>query len=327
MRIQTFTAKTVAQAMADVRRALGHEAVILQVEEGTRKTPARVIVAMEPDGLANRAEMVIDTVPDSDAGYSSHTLNQLLSFHGLSEALATELNNNLTSIQSSDLHDALTQALDLSLRFRPFSVRVQTSAILVGQPGQGKTLTVLRLAASARAANRPVQIITLDASSAGALQQMQPFCTALDIPLRAGTADDIDASLAADTDILTLIDTTGLNPYAVPEIQALSLVLAKTKIEPIWVAACGADTLELLEQARIFAEFGVQRIIATRADSCRRFGAVLNLLGQSRMALAGLSASPLMSEPLLAGSPATLARKLLASPISVASPLAEKIAA
>jgi flagellar biosynthesis protein FlhF len=185
----------------------------------------------------------------------------------------------------------------------------------------------LRLAASARAANRAVQVITLDADSAGALQQMQPFCTALDIPLQSGTAADIDVSVATDTDMLTLIDTTGINPYAMSDIQALSALLAKTKIEPIWVTACGADSLEFLEQARIFAEFGVQRIIATRADSCRRFGALLNLLGQSRMALAGISASPLMSEPMLAGNPATLARKLLASPVSVASPLVEKNAA
>jgi flagellar biosynthesis protein FlhF len=327
LRIQTFTAKTVAQAMADVRRAIGHEAVILQVEEGTRKTPARVIVAMEPAGIENRADRVIDTVPDSDAGYSTENVDHLLAYHGVSETLKNELQNGLSSIEAPDLLGALTQALDLSLRFRPFSVRVQTSAILVGQPGQGKTLTALRLAASARAANRPVQIITLDADSAGALQQMQPFCTALDIPLLASTAQEIDADYVAADDTLTLIDTTGINPYALSDIQALSALLAKTKIEPVWVTACGADSLEFLEQARIFAEFGVQRIIATRADSCRRFGALLNLLGQSRMALAGLSASPLMSEPLLSGSPAQLARKLLASPISVASPLVEKNAA
>ncbi len=326
MRIRTFTAKTVSGAMADVRREIGTQAVIIQVEEATRKTPARVVVALEQMPHMDRADLVIDTLPDSDAGYSDETIKRLFAIHGVNDTLATELQNSLASFQAIDLKAALTQALDLTLRFRPFSVRVQSSAILIGQPGQGKSLAALRLAASAHAAGRSSRLITLDSESAGAMHQLESFCRALEIDIQSMTASDLAKSGLEDDDRFTIVDTTGMNPYAIADIQDMSHILASTRIEPVWVTACGADSGEFLEQARIFREFGVQRIIATRADSCRRFGALINLMGSSRMALAGLSASPFMSEPLLSGSAYTLAQKLLAAPLSTPVPFVEKIA-
>jgi flagellar biosynthesis protein FlhF len=277
--------------------------------------------------VMGRADTVIDTLPASDSGFSPDNIARLLDFHGVTDPLKTELQNTITTHTDSDLLEALTQALDLSLRFRPLSVRVQSSVLLIGQPGQGKTLTALRLAASAHAAKRRVQIITLDADSAGAMAQMESFCTTLNIPLHAMTLAQTCAASAVANDQLTIIDTTGFNPYVMADIQATSRIVAQTRIEPVWVTACGADSGEFLEQSRIFRELGVQRLIATRADSCRRFGALLNLLGQSSVALAGMSVSPFMSEPILTGAASTLARKLVATPVYLDASKIEKNAA
>ncbi len=306
MRIKIFTAKTVALAMAEVRREIGTDAVIIQVEEPTRKSPARVVTAIEQAAVQHRADWVIDTLPD----FPAQTFAQLLRFHGVDEAVSASLQHSAEAFAADDLMDRLVQALDIKLQFRPISLRVQTSALLIGQPGQGKSLTVMRLAAAAKHAGRTVKIITLDGGSAGALAQLEPFCAALEIPLQAVAAADL---VVGDEEQLTLVDTAGLNPYALTDMEALSHILAQTKIEPIWVTACGADSGEFLEQSRIFSALGTRRVIATRADSCRRFGALINLLAQGNVALAGLSASPFMADPLVGGSALALAQKLVAT--------------
>ncbi len=319
MRIKIFTAKTVALAMADVRREIGTDAVIIQVEEPTRKIPARVVAAIEQAAVQHRADMIIDALPD----FPGQKFAQLLRFHGVDDAVAASLQNSAESFAADSMTDRLVQALEMRLQFRTISLRVQTSALLIGQPGQGKSLTVMRLAAAAKHAGRTVRIITLDGASAGAVAQLEPFCAALDISLQAALPVDISVG---DGDQLTLVDTAGLNPYALADMEALSHLLAQTRIEPIWVTACGADSGELLEQARIFSALGARRVIATRADSCRRFGALINLLAQGNVALAGLSASPFMADPLVGGSAVSLAQKLVATaPASLST--SQKIAA
>jgi flagellar biosynthesis protein FlhF len=314
VRIQTFTAKTLNQAMADVRRSLGTVAVILQVEEATRKNPARVVAAIEPTHAQSRADSIVDDVPENTAETIAAKIAQLCAFHGVVADVQAKLQTTVAAFDTDDLESALTQALELMMSFRPIALRVQTSLMLIGQPGQGKSLTAARLAVAAKAQGRNVRIITLDASSAGAMSQLQTFCTPLSIPVQEMTADELAHTDTTQSDTFSIIDTGGFNPYALDDITMMTQLLARTRIEPVWVSSCGIDTQELTEQAQIFSALGAQRLIATRADTCRRFGALLTIICQHRIALAGLSDSPYISEPLRNGSAAQLAEKLFADP-------------
>jgi flagellar biosynthesis protein FlhF len=314
VRIKTFTAKTVAAAMADVRRELGRDAVIIQVTEATRKDPAKVVAAIEPTYLHARAESVIDTMPAITRTNWQHQLNPLLVHHGLSASLQNRLVQSLEDFDALDATAALTQSLGLTLAFRPVATHAAGALMLVGQSGQGKTLAGARLAAAAKSQSRAARIITLDGGSAGAMAQLDTFCGPLDIAVQGCTSEQLSALQLAEDTIFTLVDTAGINPYDLADIAALSRVLSRTHIEPVWVMSCGADTAEALEQARIFSALGVQRVIATHADSCRRFGSLLDILHGQALKLAGICDSPYMSDPVIAGCAGALAAKMLAVP-------------
>jgi flagellar biosynthesis protein FlhF len=313
VRIQTFTAKTVAAAMADVRRALGRDAVIIQVEEATRKNPAKVVAAVEPTHVQARADSIIDSMPEITRTNWQHTLQPLFDWHGLTADLQTRVLATLESFDAIDAAAALTQALSLTFRFTPVAIENQSSIMLVGQPGHGKSLATARLAAAAKARGCGVRVITLDGGSAGAMAQLDAFCAPLEIAVDAISSDNLQLSDVRG-DGITIVDTAGINPYDLADVASLSRVLARTGIEPVWIMTCGIDSRDACEQAQIFSALGVQRLIATHADSCRRFGTLFNVLDQQNMSLAGLCASPFVAEPMLAGSVALLAQKLLAVP-------------
>jgi len=78
------------------------------------------------------------------------------------------------------------------------------------------------------------------------------------------------------------------------------------------VLAAGGDAAEAGEQARIFADLGAARLIMTRVDAARRLGALLSASMDSGLAIAQVSLSPYLSEPLSALNAGTLARILFA---------------
>jgi flagellar biosynthesis GTPase FlhF len=122
VRIQTFTAKTVSAAMADVRRALGRDAVIIQVEEATRKNPAKVVAAVEPTHMQARADSIIDSMPEITRTNWQHTLQPLFDWHGLTADLQTHVLATLESFDAIDAAAALTQALSLTFEFTPVAI-------------------------------------------------------------------------------------------------------------------------------------------------------------------------------------------------------------
>jgi flagellar biosynthesis protein FlhF len=314
MRLRLFTGTSVAHAMDKVRAELGDDAVIVHVDAGRKVGIARVTAAVEHVSTNQDAKAVaVDSPRVAASGFAD--LATVLRYHGLPTALTKSLSDAALQFEDLSVHDALAQALDSRFRFRALRGRVEEQLVLIGQPGQGKTLMAARLAAMAVQAGRKARIITTDAESAGAMAQLTAFCAPLKVEIVAApTAQRAEQQLQARFDGLQIVDTAGINPYALADVEAQARLLSRLHCEPVWVFSANTDAQEAADMGEIFASLGVQRIIVSRADSTRRFAAVLAVLSRCKLALAGFSDSPFVGDKMQAGNALALATRLIDRP-------------
>lgn len=315
MRLKIYTAKTLAQAKDKIRAELGDDAVIVNIDQDRRTGLVRITTAIEnrpePEPMDEPTPIVTRPAQPFDAGH----LAAVLRYHSLPAPLAARLQNGAAARQESDLYEAFAHALDDMVQMRPISTRSNRPILLLGAPGQGKTLAAARLAAEARMHDQPSRVITLDGKAAGSMEQLRAFCGAADVEvICADDAAHLEQLLRPVYNGFTVIDSMGINPYAITDIETLAYAIKRSGAEPIWVMAAGADALEAAEMAEIFASLGVRRMIVTRLDASRRLAATLTAPVRSRLALAGFSASPFLADLIQPASATALAGYLLDKP-------------
>lgn len=359
MRLRTFTAPTIKDAMAMVREALGPDAIIISSYERPRGRGAEVRAAVEakpeppaplrrdvPEPLAGLALAAGRTPPEApdenDVAQASAQLKAIaqlarrvdrkgataakesnriarveamLTYHGLSPQQAGSIVSTLRKLDTRDATHAVASALDTRIVFQPVSEKPRRPVMLVGAPGAGKTVTVAKLAARARLAGHQIHVITTDTLRSGAVEQLGMLLARMDAQVEtAETPNALSKALARQRgrDAAIFVDTPGTNAFSDGERRDLRAFIAAADVEPVYLAAAGGDAAESGEQARIFFELGAGRLIMTRLDAARRLGALLTAALEGGMAIAQVSLSPYLSEPLSALNAGMLARILFA---------------
>ena len=312
MRLRSFTAPTIADAMQLVRTELGADAVILSTQRLGAGKGVQVTAGLEtPERLAG------PLVAGADGAIEAiDAVGSTLEFHGVPPLIADRLLSVAADLLADEPVMALAGALDAKFGFVPLaSICGREPVMLIGSPGAGKTSTIAKLAARARLAKRDVVAVTCDVLRAGAVEQLATYAKLLEIP--AYRAKDVaalrNAVDGAPDGALVLIDTVGSNPFDGGEMTHLAEFIAAAKAEPILVQAAGGDVVESAESACAFAEFGARRLIATRVDAVRRLGGVLSAAQVGKLALAGLGTSPRIADGLSPVNPVSLARLMMSA--------------
>lgn len=309
MRLRTFTAPTIADAMQLVRTELGPDAVILSTQRLGGGRGVQVTAGLET------ADPRYDALVDGAGAIEAvDSVGAALEFHGLPPVIADRLLTAAADLLVDDPVMALAGAIDAHLGFsRLDAICSPGAAMLIGPPGAGKTATVAKLAALARLENRPVVAVTCDVLRAGAVEQLATYASLLEV--RAYRAKDpaaLAAAIAAETpETLVLIDTTGSNPFDPAEMSRLGEFVDAARAQPILTLAAGGDVVESVECAAAFAEFGAQHLIATRVDAARRLGGVVSAAHIDRLSLVGLGNSPRIADGLAPVNPVSLARLMM----------------
>jgi len=158
MRLRSFTAPTMADAMRLVRDELGPEAVILATEESD---DGYSISAAIEEGDADFAAASAD---ERDA---LETIAAALDGHGVPLALAQALGSAALDSIGEDAVAALASALASRFRFSPIRLKTTDRMLLIGPPGAGKTVTAAKLAARQVLMRRSVRVISADTARAG----------------------------------------------------------------------------------------------------------------------------------------------------------------
>lgn len=346
MRLRTFHAATMKEAMARVRAEMGPDAVIVYAYERKRGRGVEVRAAAEGPPRAappashariQGAEMSLAGAagarapkpsahangaarpPKQDASPQSvaTTLESALAFHGLPPKLAAALCALAAKMGEDDAALALARALDARLSFRPLADLPPLPVMLVGGPGVGKTVTTAKLAARARLKGHAVRVITTDTLRSGAVEQLSKLLHVLH--LDTDTADSpkalaawLKARRAEQKPAAILIDTPGTNALSAGEREDLARFIKAGEIEPVLVQAAGTDCAEAAADAEAYAALGVRRMITTRLDAARRVGSLVAAADAAALAIAEVSLSPYLSEPLNALTAGALARIVIA---------------
>jgi len=286
MRLRTFSAPSIAEAMRQVRTVLGDNAVILSTEQVGKSV--KLTAAIEPVGHAPSA------VPAAQAE-AGDGIEAALSYHGVPKALADRLVAMAADLEGGNPQQKLTAALRARFDFQPLSDRKPAKPILLaGLPGAGKSATLAKLAARAKVDGWAATAITCDLAKAGAIEQLATYAKALEIPaFRAKDAPTLRRAVEkADANGLILIDTLGTNPLKEADLAQLRELAEAASAEIVLVMAAGGDPLESAELATGYAQAGATRLVATKVDVARRYGGLLAAAEAGRLAFAGLGNSP-----------------------------------
>lgn len=263
--IQLFRGADMGAAMAQVRQALGPDAMIVM----TRRVGDEIEVTAALDPPEERADVEHD-----------------LAWHGVPDALIQRLNG------------PLEPALAAALRWAPLDG--SGAVLLVGPPGAGKTLTAARLATRMVLAGITPTVITADDRRAGAAEQLAAFTRLLDLPLvvagtprliaraiaRGCTGGNAGGDAGGSAGAPVLIDTPGTDPWTDRALITDLATAASARI--VLVLPAGLDGQEAAELAEGYASLGAVAMIATRLDITRRHGSVLWAAQHLALAEAGV---------------------------------------
>jgi len=326
MRLKTFNAKTMNEAMDLVRAELGADAIIIQSDEG--KSGVRITAALE----AGSTPPTPDAAPSPNqtplAYEASHELPKAVEFdtadiravlnhHSLPFDTAGHIEQSASSVNAGSLSEAIGTALETTIRFSPITDAHARPIMLVGPPGAGKTICAAKLTADALLHDRQVHLISTDTVKAAGIQQLDHFAQLMK---QTVSTADTPAELAAvvnsrkNHNCLTIIDTPGTNAFDMQELEELLKFIQKIDAEPVLVLPAGLDPLDAQEIAGVFARMGCQRFIATRLDAARRYAGIVMAARPGFLSLAAISRSPYVADGLEAATSMAFSRLFTALP-------------
>lgn len=325
MRLKSFYAKTVTEAMHMIRDTLGEDAIIVATrEENGAKGGVCVTAAVDPDidhaevfddfgrdSAENQGWLQYDDEADTDV---AEALTEVMLKHAVPEEIIDQIISCATVVGLEQAYIALVAALEHLFVFRPLPQTATDKALmLVGPPGAGKTLAIAKLATRATLKGLKATVITTDTLRAGGVEQLAAFTRILDIPLRkARDARELQHILGKSRESdLILIDSGGFNPFSKNEMRDLARLIAAGNIDPVLVMPAGADAQECGEMARIYGALGVHTMMPTRLDISRRLGGLLSAAHYGGLIFADASDTPQVADGLQALSPQHLAQLLM----------------
>lgn len=304
MRLKSFQAKTMGEAMRQVKEALGDDAIIVSTRE--EKGWFRITAAVEQE---NAAPPPKKQRFDDDA--MSDILSNALLKHRVPAALADKIILNALSAGEDTPQEALAGGLRKTFPFK--KAQGGKPLLLAGPPGAGKTLMAAKLAARAVLAGGRPAVITTDIARAGGVEQLQAFLDILSLPLlQAEDAKTLKTAIAkAKSADQIIVDTGGLNPFDPQEMKLLARMMAVEDMDACLVLPAGVDAEESAEMAMTFGVLGVKDIIPTRLDFARRIGGILNAADRAGLGFTIASHTPQVAEGLMAVTPEALAKIIL----------------
>jgi flagellar biosynthesis protein FlhF len=339
MRLKSFYATTMTEAMRMVGDELGEDAVIVATREEDGGRAVRVTAAVEQD-LSYYDDLADDTDYDlygdggfyddehnersdndwlqhdveSDENEITEKITDVLLRHSVPEEITDQILSCATIVGLPNPGDALIAALEHLFGFQSLPHgRNKNATMLVGPPGCGKTLVAAKLAARGVMDGLNVSLISTDIVRAGAIEQLTSFAKILKIKVhKAADAKELKQCLAQcrDSDQI-FIDTGSMNPFEPEEMRDLARLMAAGDIEPLMVAPAGLDPDETGEIARVYAALGVKSMLPTRVDFARRLGGLLSAAHYGGMSFTDASDTPQVADGLTPMSPQSFAEMLM----------------
>ncbi len=312
MRIKTFSAPDMTEAMARIRADLGDDAIIVssqKINGGMRVTAA--IEETEPENEkakneAGREPETTDLAPIKEA----------LAYHKVPEVLAQRIILSAMEEPQKNALKALEFALSKSFLFSHLpDNKLPRTFMLLGAHGAGKTMAAAKMAAKAKMAGFAPGLITTDYAKPAAIDELSNIAKILDARFMKAkdplTLADKISELKQTCDFI-YIDTAGVNPLSKDSMASLSGFANLPDVIKILTVPAGQDVNDAAESANAFATYvPPEYILPTKADAARRLGAVLVSADIADLKFCDLSLSASLVRSLGPLTPLSLARLML----------------
>lgn len=301
MRMKTYLCPSMTEAMNQIRRELGPDAIIISTfQEGDN-----VRVTAASDYEAPPAAPTEARTPTVTPMQVYDRFRAMLTFHGTPADIAQMLYQKVSSLPNHVLEQGLPAILEKTFRLKPGLLEFQVPqnpVVLMGPPGVGKTVTLVKLATELLIQNKPVQLVTCDILKAGAIGQLNTFANKMQVPFYvAQTPAELKTLLAQKPEnTYLLIDTPGMNPFHQEDLDRTAQLILTTKQPPWLVMSAGGDPLETLDHLEIFKQLGPCQMLMTRLDLAKRLGSLLSILAAGVLDLKAISMGPQISNRLKA---------------------------
>jgi flagellar biosynthesis protein FlhF len=302
MQIKRFEAKNMQEALLQVKKALGPEAIILSTKTlkrspagtGPARSAIEVVAGIDPPPPEERARPPVSAgqIPDASGSSGEEPLPveaflQRVQSAGFVPDFVTSLSDGLRKRRNGRaekppadtrafLKRHLMEAVDV---VGPEMDRSRVWAF-VGPTGVGKTTTLAKLAAHfSLRAGKKVALITADTYRIGAVEQLRTYARILKLPLEIATErDDLARIIGSygERDLI-LIDTAGRNPFHGRQLQELKDLLSIE--EPIAYHLVLSATTKDGDLARIvhhFSLFPFVSYVFTKIDETEEYTSLFN---------------------------------------------------
>ncbi len=358
MRLKSFYAKTMTEAMHMVREELGEDAIIVATREerggpqntkgrgGSVRVTAAVDTPYQDDdfddsfGYEDYSSSGVAFEPQTNTRsrskrdwlqYDDETENapiieditDAMLRHAVTEDVMDQILSCATVVGLETSGITLVAAIEHLFSFTPLpTTPYKRPMMMVGTPGSGKTLAVAKMAARGAMNGLKIGVVSCDTVRAGGVEQLQSFTNLLRIDLqKAANPQDLRGILAdlRGCDQI-LIDTAGINPFEKEDVKILARLIGAAEIQPFVVLPGGVDAEESGEMARVFSTIGVHTMIPTRIDMARRLGGLLSAAHQGGLSFADASNTPKVADGLVSLSPKNMAKLLMPSAFREQSP-------
>ncbi|HOO81746.1 MAG TPA: GTPase [Alphaproteobacteria bacterium] len=345
MRLKSFYAKTMTEAMHMVREALGEDAIILATREErggpSRGGAVRVTAAIDPGDYDERAfddtgfgtgdlggpnfETHGRSAPpsadtwlqydeeDEESAVAEEITDAMLR-HAVPEDVMDQILSCATVVGFEQPGVALVAAMEHLFQFTPLPQGVTSKALMfVGPPGSGKTLAAAKAAARGVMNGLKVGVISTDTVRAGGLEQLAAFTKLLRTDLKAAESPEALAKAVAGFKGYDqiIIDTAGMNPFNTDDIRKLARLIGAAPIEPYLVLPGGMDAEECGEIGRVFSTIGAHTLVPSRVDMARRLGGLLSAAHHGGLSFADASNTPKVADGFVSLNPKNLSKLLM----------------
>ena len=312
MRLKSYIAPSMAEAMALIREELGDDAIIVSTQRAAGGKGVRITAALEP---GDRDDEIDDLLREAERTPVADVVKDALVDHNLPPRLVEQLTHAARGCGLDDPQAACAAALESNFVFAPLPDHgAPRPFLLVGPPGNGKSMTVAKLAARSTMKGRRVGVISADNVRAGANSQLSAFTSILKIDLISArgpeTLQRAINNCLGQYDIV-FVDSPGLNPFKQGDLDYLAAMVEAANVEPILVLAAGGDPVEAGEIGEAFGGVGATRLLATRLDTTRRLGSILAAAEAAPLMLCDVSASARVVNGVTPISAAVMARMIM----------------
>ena len=284
---RTFRAERFQDALADIKRELGPDAIILETKQvrpsGALGGGGQVEVRAVAHQTAASMGLEVPAGISNGVDFVERRLQRLGVPNTAAKTLANSVNRLLPRRPKSmtDCRVALTKALEEELIIAgPIeSSRARTIA-LVGPTGVGKTTTIAKLAAQlALVDHRRIGMVSIDQYRIGATEQLQCFADLIGCPMHiAHDTNSLEIALRKlENAEFVLVDTAGRSPTDRGALANMAECLYGVQ-EPVEVQLCLPATTRDSELQLAIDRHAVLRptkLISTKLDEALYHGSII----------------------------------------------------